>query len=95
MSSCGHSTGKLIECQRLEPTTDLGGAMAATIERLHTEGWEPEGSPNMGFVFIHRSDERRLVMITERDPPRRRATIVLAVWTVIGGCGMRRGSGDG
>jgi hypothetical protein len=59
---------QVIECQRLEPATDLCAAMAATIERLHVEGWEADGSAEHGFVFIRRSDERRLVMITERDP---------------------------
>ena len=50
---------QVIECQRLEPATDLCAAMAATIERLHVEGWEADGSAEHGFVFIRRSDERR------------------------------------
>ncbi len=59
---------KLIDCQRLEPATDLSGAMTAAIERLDGEGWQAEGSANYGFVFIRRAGERRLLMLTQRDP---------------------------
>jgi hypothetical protein len=58
----------VLDCQRLEPATDLSGAMAATIERLAGEGWQAEGTAKYGFVFIRREDERRLVMLTRRDP---------------------------
>ena len=43
---------KIIECQRLEPSTDLRPAMAAAIERLTADGWQSEGTPDFGFVFI-------------------------------------------
>jgi hypothetical protein len=56
------------ECQRLEPAADLSGAMAATIERLGGEGWQAEGTPEYGFVFIRRAGYRRLLMLTEKDP---------------------------
>lgn len=59
---------RLIEIQRLEPGTDLGGAMAAIIERLAAEGWHAEGSAAYGCVFVHRAGERRLLMLTPRDP---------------------------
>jgi hypothetical protein len=59
---------QVIEVQRLEPATDLSGAMAATIERLAGEGWQAEGSAAYGSVFVHRSGERRLLTLTERDP---------------------------
>jgi hypothetical protein len=58
----------VLDCQRLEPAEDLGGAMAAAIERLEGEGWRPEGGVEYGFVFIRRETERRLVMLTPRDP---------------------------
>jgi hypothetical protein len=58
----------LVECQRLEPATDLSGAMAATIERYARDGWEAEGDTDYGFVFIRREPERRLLMLTPRDP---------------------------
>jgi hypothetical protein len=42
--------------------------MAAAIERLEGEGWQAEGSAEYGFVFIRREPERRLLMLTPRDP---------------------------
>jgi hypothetical protein len=57
-----------IEVQRLEPVTDLSGAMAAAIERVATDGWQAEGSADYGSVFIRRAVDRRLLMLTERDP---------------------------
>lgn len=59
---------QVIECQRLGPTSDLSGAMAVTIERLEGEGWRPESIAENGFVFIRRETERRLLMLTPRDP---------------------------
>lgn len=59
---------QLLDCQRLEPAADLSGAMAATIERLAGEGWIAEATPEYGFVFIRRQGERRLLMLTPRDP---------------------------
>jgi hypothetical protein len=59
---------QIIECQRLEPNTDLSGAMAATIDRLEAEGWHAEATPEYGFVFIRREADRRLLMLTPRDP---------------------------
>jgi hypothetical protein len=59
---------EIIACQRLEPASDLSGAMAATIERLFGEGWQAEGSAQYGSVFVRRAGERRLLMLTERDP---------------------------
>lgn len=58
----------VLECQRLEPAVDLSGAMAATIDRLASEGWEAEAAPEYGFVFIRNSADRRLLMLTPRDP---------------------------
>jgi len=58
----------VIDVQRLEAAADLAGAMAAAIERLSDEGWQAEGGAKYGFVFIRREAERRLLMLTERDP---------------------------
>jgi hypothetical protein len=58
----------VLECQRLEPAADLLGAMAATLDRLTGDGWKAEATPEYGFVFIRREIERRLLMITPRDP---------------------------
>jgi hypothetical protein len=59
---------QVIESQRLEPSADLSEAMAAAIERIEGEGWQTEATPDYGFVFIQRAADRRLLMITERDP---------------------------
>jgi hypothetical protein len=59
---------QVIDCRCLEPATDLAVAMAAAIERLEAEGWQAEGSAEYGFVFIRRDTDRRLLMLTERDP---------------------------
>ncbi len=53
----------VLECQRLEPAADLVGAMTATITRLAADGGQAEGIAQYGFVF-----ERRLLMLTPRDP---------------------------
>jgi len=58
----------IIECQRLEPSTDVRNAMTSAIERLTSEGWQPESAPNFGFVFLSRNGNRRLLILTERDP---------------------------
>jgi hypothetical protein len=57
-----------LDCQRLEPAADLSGAMATAIDRLAAEGWEAEATPEYGFVFVRRDGERRLLMLTPRDP---------------------------
>jgi hypothetical protein len=58
----------LIDCQRLPPASDLSMAMTAAIARLTGDGWEPEGETDYGFVFVRRAGERRLLMLTPRDP---------------------------
>jgi|ERR1700722_17288689 len=58
----------VLDCQRLEPAADLSGAVTAAMERLNGEGWRPEATPEYGFVFIRRETERRLLMLTPRDP---------------------------
>jgi hypothetical protein len=59
---------KMIDCERLEPATDLHSAMTTAIDRLTAEGWQPEGALDFGFVFINRGGSRRLLILTERDP---------------------------
>ena len=58
----------VIACQQLEPRSDLYAAMMAAIERLKRDGWEAEGNADFGFVFVRNGDERRLLMLTARDP---------------------------
>jgi hypothetical protein len=57
-----------IESQRLEPGADLAGAMAAAIERIAREGWQIEAEPRFGFAFLRNKSDRRLLMLTPRDP---------------------------
>ena len=59
---------QVIESVKLEPAVDLAGAMTAAIERQTRAGWQTEGSPQFGFVFLRRDGERRLLILTERDP---------------------------
>jgi hypothetical protein len=58
----------VIDVQRLEPAADLRVAMTAAIRRLEEDGWLTEGSADYGFVFVQRAGERRLLMLTPRDP---------------------------
>jgi hypothetical protein len=59
---------KVVETQRLEPDADLPAAMRVSIERLEGEGWTIEAPPRFGFSFIRRDGERRLLILTPRDP---------------------------
>ena len=58
----------MIESRRIKPAGDLSAAMTAAIERLEGEGWQVEATPEYGFVFVRRDEERRLLMLTPRDP---------------------------
>lgn len=59
---------QLLDCTRVEPGSDLRRAMDETIERLGRDGWLAEDDARYGFVFIRRDGERRLLMLTARDP---------------------------
>jgi hypothetical protein len=59
---------QIIESDRLEPGADLLGAMTTTIERLAVAGWHAESEPRFGFVFITKECERRLLILTPKDP---------------------------
>src|SRR5258708_21419579 len=63
---------QVIDSLKLEARTDLSAAMAAVIERQMSLGWQTEGSHEFGFVFLRRAGERRLLILTERDPYDRR-----------------------
>jgi hypothetical protein len=59
---------RVIEVQRLETASDLYGALVGAVERLKRDGWEIEGAIDHGFAFANRDGERRLLVLTERDP---------------------------
>jgi hypothetical protein len=59
---------QVIECYRLEPGANLFGAMTSAVQRLVVEGWRPESDPRFGFVFIRKEIDRRLLLLTPRDP---------------------------
>jgi hypothetical protein len=59
---------RVIESVKFEPHSNLLAAMAAAIERQAGAGWQTEGSHEFGFVFLRCDGERRLLILTERDP---------------------------
>jgi hypothetical protein len=59
---------KVIESLKLAPTADLAAAMNTAIERHSRDGWRAESGHEFGFVFLRRGGERRLLIVTERDP---------------------------
>lgn len=59
---------KALQWQRLEPRADLRLAMAAAIDAQLSQGWQAEGTPEYGFVFVRRDGDRRLLMLTPRNP---------------------------
>jgi hypothetical protein len=61
---------QVLDCRRLEPISDLSGAMATAMDRFAADGWEAEATPEYGFVFIRNGADRRLLMLTPRDPLR-------------------------
>jgi hypothetical protein len=58
----------IIDCQRVEPYCDLSAAMGRALQQLRSLGWQAEGDTPYGFAFIRRRGERRLLMLTPRDP---------------------------
>jgi hypothetical protein len=59
---------RVIDCLRPRPGTDLRAALTDAILRLERDGWVQQSTADFGFAFVTRSKERRLVMITARDP---------------------------
>lgn len=62
---------KPLHSQRVAPNADLRIAMESAIQALVAQAWAVEGSPDYGFVFLRRGRERRLLMLTPRDPENR------------------------
>jgi len=59
---------QIIDHQRFEPHADLFSVMMSKLQQLASEGWEAEDDARYGFVFIRRLGERRMLMLTPRDP---------------------------
>jgi hypothetical protein len=59
---------QVVDCRCLPRGGSLCTALAEALEQLGLEGWQAEGSSEFGFTFVTRGGERRLVMITGRDP---------------------------
>lgn len=59
---------QILDHQRIEPHADLLSVMTSRLQQLASEGWQAEGDALYGFVFIRRLGERRLLMLTPRDP---------------------------
>jgi len=59
---------RMIECRRAESGCDFHAALMQAIARAEQDGWQAEGSPDFGFLFMRRGHERRLLMLTRRDP---------------------------
>ena len=59
---------QVLDCRRLEPAADLSSAMASAIDRVAADGWKSESTPEYGFVFIRNGADRRMLMLTPRDP---------------------------
>jgi hypothetical protein len=59
---------QIIAVARPRRGDDLRAALTAALLRLERDGWAQESTGDFGFAFVSRADERRLVMITARDP---------------------------
>jgi hypothetical protein len=59
---------QVIDCRRIAPHHDLAAAMTEALHQLAAQGWQAEGDTPYGFAFIRRQGERRLLMLTARDP---------------------------
>jgi len=59
---------EMIDCRSIEAGSDRYAAMMEAIEQPRREGWDAEGTPDFGFVFLRRGDVRRMLMLTPRDP---------------------------
>ena len=59
---------QIIDVARPRRGDDLRAALTAAILGLERDGWVQESIGEFGFAFVSRANERRLVMITARDP---------------------------
>jgi hypothetical protein len=59
---------QIVECRRVEPHSHLSAAMSGALQQLEAQGWHAEADAQYGFAFIRRQCERRLLMLTSRDP---------------------------
>lgn len=59
---------QVIDSRRLEAGSDLYAALLTVLEQIRATGWQVECAPEYGFTFVRRGCERRLVMVTGRDP---------------------------
>ena len=59
---------RVLQCHRIPPGGDLRAEMNGAIELLAREGWQVEGDAAYGFVFIRNGRDRRLLMLTPKDP---------------------------
>ena len=62
---------QIIECRSLDSATDLRSTLSTAINKLQRDGWYPEGTTDFGFLFLTRGLERRLLMVTARNPHER------------------------
>jgi hypothetical protein len=59
---------RIVDCRRLDVGIGLRESVAAAVATLQHDGWQTEGTAEFGFVFLRRDGERRLLMLTARDP---------------------------
>jgi hypothetical protein len=59
---------RLIECVEIPAHSDPRSGFLEAIDRCRTQGWQAEGSAQFGFVFLSRGADRRLLVLTERNP---------------------------
>ena len=59
---------RVIDCLRPRCGADLRAALTDAIAGLQRDGWAPQSNADFGFTFLNRLHERRLVMITARNP---------------------------
>jgi hypothetical protein len=59
---------RVLYCSPVGTGVSLRGALQNAIVRLESEGWEANGTAEFGFLFLTRCKERRLLMLTARNP---------------------------
>lgn len=58
----------IISVETIKPGADAALGLASSLARLAANGWHAECTPEFGFVFVRRGDDRMLVIVTGRDP---------------------------